>query len=147
MVTNLTIMNFLRNAFLFVAAIVVTGCGQFAEIQADREKVLANVQSMCDAFVPAESMRKYDSGSVIKPEGGTYTITFLTSMECDDARNHFLQQLISQGWQSTPKNLGYYYKDNFVFGMTCRKRSSFHEENKIQVSCSWDEKGENKGLF
>lgn len=134
-------------ALVFMVGGNALSCRLFSEIQQQRNEVYSNLKELCQGIPTSITMEKYDEGSVIKPERGSYSITYLTSTSCSEAKAPFFEYLISKGWQPTEKGLGYYYKDNYIFGATCRRQHSFTEKNRVQISCSWDMNGEGKEFY
>lgn len=140
-------MNILKKLTPFLIVLVFCNCEMFKKIQAERQKVLEKVREVCESIPVPDSITKTDSGSLIKPDRGGYSIDFVTELDCKEARKPFYKYLSEQGWQPTEKNLGYYYKDNFVFNVTCQAQAYPLKKNRLQASCGWDKNGEDKNFY
>lgn len=139
---RLTIKLFVVICGLFAG---ICGCTAYRQLQQERSQVYDDLTAICDAIPTPEGLEKTGSQNVIKPEGGVVTNNFETELPCELAKQPLYQYMISNGYQPTNQQLGYYYRENYLFHVTCRRRSP--QRNKIQVSCAWDKSGTDKDAY
>lgn len=123
-------------------AFISSQCSYVAKIQEDRKKVSDDLRTLCDSFPTPQGLRKYDSGSIIKPDRGSYTNTFKTNLDCGTAKRPYYKQLKEMGWNPIKEGSSYYFRDKHVVGVTCGPEMST-TENTVQINCSWDAYGDN----
>jgi hypothetical protein len=131
----------------FLAAFLVS-CKIFSEMQEKRQRIYSDLKELCDSISIPEGVEKTGSQDMIKPEGGVFTNNFETDLNCDLATRPLYEYVVKNGWQPTEQHLGYYYRDNYLFNVTCRREASFSgPKMRLQVSCSWDPSGKDKEFF
>ena len=124
----------------------MAGCGAFRQVQQHRTAVYDDLKQLCDSIPVPTGLEKSGSQDIIKPEGGVFTNNFETELSCEDASKPFYEYLVQQGWQPTKQHLGYYYKENYLFSVTCRQPSVLTGKRTVQASCSWDQSGKDKDM-
>ncbi len=134
-------------ACVFLVGTFAGGCRMYQEIQQHRNRVYNDLKSICDAIPIPENLVLTGSQELIKPDRGSYANNYETSLACSAAKEPFYAYVRSQGWTPTKKGIGYYYRDNYLFDVTCEPISSFSKKNRVQVSCSWDQYGEGKEIY
>jgi hypothetical protein len=136
-----------RWSAVVILCMSVWSCGWFEEMQAQRQKVYADLTQLCESIPVPEGLEKGKSNELIKPDRGSVTNNFETELSCEAVTRPMYQYLRERGWQPTKNHLGYYYRDNYLFNVTCIPLLNAPNRKRVQRSCGWDLEGADKDFF
>lgn len=130
-------------------AICAASCTYIADFQEKRDKVRADLQTVCETAINQVPVNRtyLDTTETIKPEGGVITVVYEVESKCQHFRDEIYKHFDLDGWQPAKPGSPYYFKGKYILYAVCHRRGFNGEIEQFSLSCSWDKDGKDIEMY